>query len=101
MHQPLLAFQQLQGSHTGDYLANIVLSVLEEFDITKKLFCITSDNAGNNGTLVRTLEDLLMDRHSIHWDHEKNYIRCIAHIINILVDHFFKNLVDEDCHEYV
>jgi hypothetical protein len=96
MHQPLLAFQQLQGSHTGDYLANIVLSVLEEFDITKKLFCIILDNAGNNGTFVRTLEDLLMDRHSIHWDHEKNYIRCIAHIINILVDHFFKNLVDED-----
>jgi hypothetical protein len=55
MHQPLLAFKQLQGSHTGDYLANIVLSVLDEFDIAEKLFCITSDNAGNNGTLVRGL----------------------------------------------
>jgi hypothetical protein len=74
----------------------MVLGVLEEFDITEKLFCITSDNASNNGTLVRCLEDLLMDRHQIHWDHEKHYIRCIAHIINILVDHFFKNLVDEE-----
>ena len=96
MHQPLLAFEQLQGHHTGDYLANIVLNVLEEFDITEKLFCITSDNASNNGTLVRTLQDLLAERHGIWWDHKKHYIRCIAHIINILVDHFFKNLVDED-----
>jgi len=96
MHQPLLAFEQLQGHHTGDYLANIVIRVLEEFDIAEKLFCITSDNAGNNGTLVRALEDLLMERHDIYWDHQKHYIRCIAHIINILVDHFFRNLVDDD-----
>jgi hypothetical protein len=90
-----LAFQQLSGNHTGEYLANIVLNVLDEFDITDKFFCITSDNAGNNGTLVRALEELLADR-GIYWDHEKHYIRCIAHIINLVVENFFKNLVDED-----
>ena len=41
------------------------------------------------------MEDRLLDR-GIRWNQEERYIRCLAHVINILVDHFFKNLVDAE-----
>lgn len=75
-------------------MANIVFDVLVQYNIADKLFCITTDNAGNNGTLCRTLEGLL-ENADVIWDHAvfpsyfisliffRNVISLVLHILSI------------------
>ena len=48
----ILKFMEIEESHTSKNMAKIVVNLLEELDISKKLITITSDNAGNNDTLA-------------------------------------------------
>jgi hypothetical protein len=64
--------------------------VLEEFDITAKLFCITTDNASNNGTMMRELSKRLEDEKGIIWDAKQHHIACLSHVINLIVTDFMK-----------
>ena len=91
LHQPLLSFQYLEEHHSGPYLARIILDVLNEYDLCDKLFCITTDNASNNDTIVRTLETLL-ERDGVSWDSTANHIRCLTHVINLVVISYLDNL---------
>ena len=45
----------------------------KSYEIADKLFCVTIDNAGNNGTLCESLEGNLTEL-GIHWDHEVNCV---------------------------
>ena len=54
-----IEFVKVHGSHTGEVLAEAVLKVLEELKIKHKLFAITGNNAGNNGTLCQALYSAL------------------------------------------
>ena len=76
LHQEVLAFERLRDHHTGENMSNIVLEVLGHYDIADKLFCITTDNAGNNGTLCENLEKKLEEL-GILWDHQVNSFRWI------------------------
>ena len=76
LHQEILAFKRLRDHHTGENMSNIVLEVLGHYDIADKLFCITTDNAGNNGTLCESLEKKLEEL-GILWDHQVNSFRWI------------------------
>src|SRR5207248_3085611 len=67
---------------------------LDDYSIKEKLYCITTDNAANNYTMARELNKLLTRDH-IQWDHRTHHIPCLAHIINIVVQHFLKTLVIE------
>jgi hypothetical protein len=101
LQQDLLAFIPLEGSHTGHYLASVVYDTLDEFDIKTKLQCITTDNASNNTTMVRSLSSKLLANDNIHWDYEKNHIPCLAHIINLVVQKFLNTVIKEnDDNEY-
>jgi hypothetical protein len=85
-------------------LAREVFNVLEEYEISEKLFCITTDNASNNTTLVRHLSILLKDAKGIKWDPRKHHISCFNHVINLAVQDFLKSIkaiptendIDED-----
>ncbi|KJZ69051.1 hypothetical protein HIM_11562 [Hirsutella minnesotensis 3608] len=57
--EEVIEFIELQESHTGEQLAKIVESTLEELRLKPKLLAITGDNAGNNGTLCQSLYDSL------------------------------------------
>jgi len=50
-------------------MANIVFDTLGQYDLIEKLFGITTDNAGNNGTMCKALQDLLEEL-GVLWDHE-------------------------------
>ena len=84
--QALIGFEPLRGSHTGKILAGVLYKVLERFSITKRLFCITTDNAGNNGTMRRELEELLnsLDINN-SWSSDATKIPCLAHVIQLVV----------------
>jgi hypothetical protein len=82
----LIGFELLKGSHTGEYMAGILYKVLERFSITKRLLCITTDNAGNNGTMRKELEELLnsLDVNN-NWSSDSMKIPCLAHVIQLVV----------------
>ena len=62
-----------------------------EFDLTKKLYCITTDNAGNMGKLMRCLSKRLRKR-GVKWDARKNHIGCLNHVLNLAVQEFLKKI---------
>jgi len=92
LHDSLLAFHALEGAHTGENLAKYVLDTFVDFDLCEKLFCITTDNASNNDTMIKHLFDSILDKTGILHDAENQHIPCLAHVINLVVGAFLKNL---------
>ena len=64
LHEALLSFQQMKGSHTGERLADAVYSVLDIFGMCDKM-CITSDNASNNDRMYDLLSTILLNEKEI------------------------------------
>jgi hypothetical protein len=93
MHQRLMAFEQIHGDHSGENLARIVYDCLSKNNLREKLHCVTVDNARNNDTMVECLSEILQTDAQIVWDHETHHVRCLAHIINIVVGDFLKGMV--------
>ncbi|KAJ5244686.1 hypothetical protein N7489_004782 [Penicillium chrysogenum] len=61
-YRACIEFVGIEGSHSGENLANIVATVLERFHISDKVMTITADNASNNDTLHRYLYQKLSQR---------------------------------------
>src|SRR6266511_4188571 len=59
---------------------------------------ITSDNADYNNTFLKELEYVCHQK-EIKFDHKKNNIRCLAHIINLTVQEILKNIKAGDAQE--
>jgi hypothetical protein len=87
-----LSFDKLSGRHTGEALAQHVFLILETFEIAAKLFCITTDDAGNNRTMIRELSNKLLTDKGIEWDPEKMHINCLDHVINLAVQKFLSSI---------
>ena len=85
-------FRHIQGRHTGEHLGQELFEVLEYYDISAKLFCITSDSAGNCGKMCEVLTKILRDEKGIKWNHRERYIRCMNHVINLAVQEFLKSI---------
>ena len=67
-------------------MAGVLYNVLECFSITKRLLCITTDNAGNNSIMRKELEELLnnLDINN-NWSSKSTKIPCLAHVIQLVV----------------
>ena len=96
LHDALLDFKRIKGRHVGRSLATAVYDVLSEFDLCGKLFCITSDNASNNHTMLDALSNLLWDERSIDWNGREHHITCLNHVINLCIEDFLKGLAEKD-----
>jgi len=92
LHDSLLAFHVLEGAHTGENLSNYVFGTLVDFDLCDKLFCITTDNASNNKTMITHLFESIYIRTGVQHDEKNQHIPCLAHVINLVVGAFLKNL---------
>jgi hypothetical protein len=55
LHDALLDFKHISGNHYGEILGDEVFGIIEEYKIVDKLFCITTDNTGNNGTMMKRI----------------------------------------------
>jgi hypothetical protein len=94
--ESVLEFTELQGIHSGENVAPAVHTLLTELNLKEKLLTITGDNAGNNETMVSELFHTLMetahDKNEIPFQGLDGYIRCLAHILNLIVKDILRSL---------
>ncbi|XP_078431091.1 putative transcriptional regulator tpeD [Wolffia australiana] len=86
----VLAIRQLEGSHSGECLSEIVLEVLANFNLNAKVYVVTMDNASNNTTMMATLERELRSVNP-HFT-AKRHVLCITHVINLVMQAGLKAL---------
>lgn len=71
-------------------MAELVRSTIQTYNISDRLFCITTDNASNNGKMRKDLQ-VIMDQmyegleEQVSWDSEATKIPCMAHVIQLVV----------------
>ncbi|KNF05266.1 hypothetical protein PSTG_01480 [Puccinia striiformis f. sp. tritici PST-78] len=76
-----LDFVQLDQSHTGKYLAQMLQYIGEKFGRENQICGIVSDNASNNKTMIEELRKLKWKR----FKGEPQWIQCFAHVLNLVV----------------
>ena len=73
-------------SHKGDDIAFVLGKCLEEWGLASKLYTIIVDNVGSNSTVCTALiDDFKRHGHFLFSDGEFLHVRCIAHILNLIV----------------
>ena len=89
----LIGFEELHGSHTGENIAKVVKETLKRYSLEGRLFAITTDNAGNNGTMAANIEGQLQTiNNNIAWDVDILHIPCLAHVVQLVVTAFLKGI---------
>ncbi|KAK1912696.1 hypothetical protein P3342_004632 [Pyrenophora teres f. teres] len=74
-----IALPQLTGAYSGDRLAEVVLSILEQFSISERtLGYFVLDNASNNDTAVAAIA------HELNFNPIHRRLRCGPHTINLI-----------------
>lgn len=53
LRESVLSFRELQGQHTGENQARLVIAAVEEYGIATKVRFFMMDNAENNETMIR------------------------------------------------
>lgn len=69
-----------------------VKQTIEEFNISSKILCVTTDNgnfifinlAHNNKTFIEQLQ-IYLNGKGVNFDIKVNWIRCLCHVINLFV----------------
>jgi hypothetical protein len=83
----LIGFREVEGRHIGENIAEVLLRLIEEYELEDDLGCFVADNASNNDTAIEevltklnpncTKEEVLSRRS-----------RCLGHIINLAAKAF-------------
>jgi hypothetical protein len=85
----LLAVREIEGSHSGENMAESLLTVITDYEISTRIGVFVSDNASSNDVATRTiLSQLEIDDNSSH------RARCLGHIINLAAQAF---ILGKDC----
>ncbi len=83
MHKKILNFYPIT-SHKGDDISMAVKSCLLNWEI-KRVFIITVDNACSNDVAIAYLKKKLFDWGFSILNYKYLHMRCITHIINLVV----------------
>ena len=82
--------KRLLGPHTRENMSSLVKEVLGTYKLGPRLgYCIL-DNAGDNDTCLRAIEEHLHIQ-GIIWDADAHRLRCFGHIINLVASAFIEN----------
>jgi len=86
LRSTLLGLPKVWGAHTGDNIAEALVDVLEQYELTSKLGYMMMDNATNNDTAVQAInEELIRRGHDPGMPWEYRRLRCSGHIWNLTV----------------
>lgn len=79
----LLGFEPLHGPHTGSNLSDVLHQLLKDRKLLDRIFSVTTDNAANNETLIRALQERLISTGVIGSRESIVRVPCIAHVIQL------------------
>ncbi|XP_019154354.1 PREDICTED: zinc finger BED domain-containing protein RICESLEEPER 2-like [Ipomoea nil] len=89
LHKKILAFVPVT-SHKGEYLAKALENYLLEWGLSD-VFSVTVDNASSNDTVMGFLKKKLVSWGSSTVRAKYLHMRCIAHILNLVVQDGLKD----------
>ncbi|XP_042408959.1 zinc finger BED domain-containing protein RICESLEEPER 2-like [Zingiber officinale] len=92
LQKRILNFSYIPPPHTGVALAEKIYSLACDWGIEKKLFSITLDNASANDVCVEILKTQLRLKNALIFDGILFYVRCCAHILNLIVQDGLKEI---------
>ena len=75
LQKRVLIFRHVPPPHNGPILTEKVINYLKEWDIEKKIFTITLDNAKYNDRMVGLLKDHLSLTNGLNSDNEFLHVR--------------------------
>lgn len=78
----LLEFEPLDGPHSIVNLSEVLMEIFEKHYVVDRVLAITSDNASNNTTLVRAVQDSI-DSLDLPNNPVVARIPCLAHAIQL------------------
>ncbi len=87
----LLTFQSLSDAHTSETMTQIVVNILKKYNLENRLLAVITDNASNNEKMRKEMKKILRDI-DIEWDHEKNHVFCIAHVIQFAINELLESM---------
>ena len=104
----LLAYEPIEGSHSGANTAAVLLRVIDRYEVRQKVWLIindmslnaisrhllklgwaTADNAANMDRGMRIVERCIKSEHP-QWTMRKRRVRCMEHIGNLAAEAFIK-----------
>ncbi len=80
----LLGFVQVNNSHSGLRLSQVLFRIIERLGICGKVGHVTCDNASNNGTMLETLRDLLKSQKDITFDPAAQRVRYTLYYLLLM-----------------
>ena len=106
-HERVLEFAEMHGAHTGENMADLLHRTLEELEVERKVLTITADNASNNESLISELifnlkeklhrpEIAVEETEILRFQGADSYIRCLAHVLNLIVGDILSALKSGD-----
>ena len=83
--EALLGFEHIPGRHCGTQLSKVLMKCVNNkyLDLRRQIQTITSDGAGNNGTMVRAFAEE-MHRAQPDFDPEARRLTCVTHIMQLV-----------------
>ena len=97
LQKRVLSFSFMPPPHSGVALNAKVFSILEEWGIENKVFCITLDNASSNDRFVELLREQLDTKSPLVSKGSFFHMRCCAHILNLIVQEGLKEIDQAVC----
>jgi hypothetical protein len=79
----LIGFEPLHGPHTDNNLSDVLHQLLEERKLLDRIFSVTTDNATNNDTMIRALQERLISTGAISSRESIVRVPCMAHVIQL------------------
>lgn len=79
----LLSLRRLQGTHSGENMADIILETQHEFEITELGYYVTDNHPANDLAVGKILSE-----NAIPEKVEQRRLRCLGHIVNLAAKAF-------------
>jgi hypothetical protein len=87
----LLIFKHFLNSHIEKSMSRKVMNILKNYEFERRLLNLTNDNASNNDKMRRFVRKILL-KNDIEWNHEKNHVSCLTHVIQLTMNELLKSL---------
>ncbi|KAK2662889.1 hypothetical protein Ddye_001463 [Dipteronia dyeriana] len=87
----IFGFRPMDFTHTAENIFNVIMEVLETYEITHRILSITFDNASANTSSIALFVARNIPQDGGYFFHQ----RCACHIINLVVQAGLKQVSDQ------